>query len=64
MTTIQIAVSDDRFTMLRESAERAGLTPEEFLQQRVEELIDSDERFRKAADYVFEKNRELYRRLA
>ena len=64
MMTIQIKVADDRLAKLRELAARVGLTPEEFLQRRVEQLIDSDEVFCKAAEYVLEKNRELYQRLA
>jgi hypothetical protein len=49
---------------LRLRAEQAGLTPEEFLRRRVEQLLDRpDESFRQAA-YVLQKNAELYRRLA
>jgi hypothetical protein len=65
MTTITIPLSDDRAAQLRAWAEEAGLAPEEFLQRRVEQLLERpDARFRQAAAYVFEKNEELYRRLA
>lgn len=65
MTTITIALSEERVAQLRIWAERAGLPPEEFLRRRVERLLDQpDEQFRQAASYVLEKNAELYRRLA
>jgi hypothetical protein len=65
MTTIAIPLSDERAAQLRLRAEQAGLTPEEFLRRRVEQLLDRpDEEFRHAAAYVLQKNAELYRRLA
>jgi hypothetical protein len=65
MTTITIPLSDDRLAQLRARAEQTGLTPEEFLRRRVEQLLDRpDEPFRQAAAYVVQKNAELYRRLA
>ncbi len=59
MTTINIPVSDDNFAQLQRLAEKAGQTPEEFLQLRVEQIL-----FEAAADYVLQKNAELYRKLA
>ena len=65
MTTITIPLSEERLAQLRIWAEQAGLPPEEFLRRRVEQLLDRpDEQFRQAATYVFQKNAELYRRLA
>jgi hypothetical protein len=50
---------------LRVWAEQAGLSPEEFLRRRVEQLLEQpDAQFGQAAKYVFERNEELYRRLA
>ena len=65
MTMITIPLSDERLAKLRAWAEQAGVSPEEFLHRRVEQMLDrpSDE-FTKAASYVLEKNAELYRRLA
>jgi hypothetical protein len=64
MTTITIPLSDERLARLRIWAEQAGLTPEEFLRLRVEQLLEPpDEQFRQAAAYVLEKNAKLYRRL-
>jgi hypothetical protein len=65
VTTINIPISDQRLAQLRTRAERAGLTPEEFLRQGIESFLESpDEEFRKAAEYVLKKNAELFRRLA
>jgi len=65
MTMITIPLSDERLAQLRAWAEQTGLTPEEFLQRRVEQLLQSpDEQFRQATAYVLHKNAELYRRLA
>ena len=65
MTMITIPLSEERLAQLRVWAEQAGLAPEEFLRQRVEQLLDRpDEQFREAATYVLQKNAELYRRLA
>jgi hypothetical protein len=65
MTSITIPISEERLQQLRLWAEQVGVAPEEFLRRRVEQLLDRpDEQFREAADYVFRKNQELYRRLA
>jgi antitoxin FitA len=65
MTMITIPLSDERLAQLRTWAEQTGLTPEEFLRRRVEQMLDRpDEQFRQAAAYVMQKNAELYRRLA
>jgi hypothetical protein len=65
MTSITIPLSDERAAQLRVWAEEAGLPPEEFLRRRVEQLLDQpDQLFQKAADYLLQKNAELYRRLA
>ena len=39
MTMITIPLSDERLAQLRAWAEQTGLTPEEFLQRRVEQLF-------------------------
>jgi antitoxin FitA len=65
MTVIPIPLSEDRLARLQAWAEEAGLTPEEFLRRRIDRLLDGpEERFSRAADYVLQKNAELYRRLA
>jgi antitoxin FitA len=65
MTMVSIPLSDERLAKLEALAQQAGLPVEEFLRRRVEQLLDRpDEQFRKTADYVLQKNAELYRRLA
>lgn len=65
MTMITIPLSEDRLAQLRLWAEQTGLSPEEFLRRRVEQLLNQpDEQFRQAADYIVHKNADLYRRLA
>jgi hypothetical protein len=65
VTTIPIALSDSSLTRLNELASKSGLPPEELLRRRVEQLLASpDDEFERAASYLLEKNKELYRRLA
>ena len=51
---------------LRDRARDAGLTPEQLVQQGIAEWTHRkpQDAFDAAVDYVLEKNRELYRRLA
>ncbi|QEL15280.1 DNA-binding protein [Limnoglobus roseus] len=62
--TVTIDLSAERFAELTTIAEAAGVPVEEWLHREVEGLIDRNRSFRSAADYVLEKNAELYRRLA
>ena len=65
MTTITIALPDDRLSKLKEMATRFGVAPEELVRVSIEELLTRpEEAFERAVDYVFNKNAELYRRLA
>jgi uncharacterized protein YbaP (TraB family) len=65
MSTITIQLPDDRMQALQKLALDAKVRPEELLQARVEEWLNEPEQdFLKAAQYVLEKNEELYRRLA
>jgi hypothetical protein len=50
--------------MLRQEADRLGITPSELARAAVADLLTNrDEEFRAAADRVLRKNEELYRRL-
>ncbi|MCX6998827.1 MAG: DNA-binding protein [Candidatus Sumerlaeota bacterium] len=65
MTTITIALPDDRLQKLQEIAVRLRVAPEELVRISIEELLTRpEEDFRRALDYVLDKNAELYRRLA
>ena len=65
MTAITIPLSDDKLERLRALADRAGVSPEELAQAGLEEWLSRPrDDFAAAAEYVFRKNAELYRRLA
>ena len=65
MTTITIEVPNERLQKLREMAQRLGVSMEELVQVSVEDMLTQpEEQFRKAAQYVLKKNKELYKRLA
>lgn len=65
MTSITINLPDEQWQKLKEVADSFGITPEELIQTNIEELVKkTDENFKQAAEYVLNKNAELYRRLA
>lgn len=65
MTTITIALSDDRLQKLQQIATLFQVAPEELVRVSVEELLSRpEEEFRKTLEYVLKKNTELYQRLA
>jgi len=65
MTTVTIALPDERVRQLEEIAARLNVSVEELVRVSVEELLARpEEEFRRAADYVLCKNAELYQRLA
>jgi len=65
MTTITISLPDDRLQKLKEIATRFSVAPEELVRVSIEELLTRpEEDFRRALEYVLNKNAELYRRLA
>jgi predicted transcriptional regulator len=65
VTTLQVTLSDEQKRRLDRLAERAAVTPEEFLRDRVDQLLDDPTaEFDRVVNRVLEKNAELYRRLA
>ncbi len=65
MSTITVTVTDDCHSELKEIAAQFGITVEELVQLSVEDLLAQPEAtFRRAKDYVLNKNRDLYQRLA
>jgi antitoxin FitA len=65
MTGITVALPDATVLKLNDLAERLNVAPEELIRASVEELLaSSEEVFAEAVDYVLEKNKELYKRLA
>jgi predicted transcriptional regulator len=65
MSTLTITRSDDRLAKLREIADRFQINTEDLARISIEELLTRpEESFQQAADYILNKNAELYRRLA
>jgi len=67
MTAMNISVelSAAEIELLTSTATRLGVRPEELARATLTDALSGDkEEFRKAAEYVLEKNRNLYRRLA
>jgi len=65
MTSITIPIPEEHLLRLQELAARLKTTPEELAKVGAEEIpTRSDEDFERVADYVLNKNAELYRRLA
>ena len=67
MTAMNISVelSAAEIELLTSTATRLGVRPEEIARVTLTDALSGDkEEFRKAAEYVLEKNRDVYRRLA
>jgi predicted transcriptional regulator len=65
MSSITVALPDDLMGKLEDLAKRHNVAPEDLVRASVEELVASPEdAFRDTLDYVLEKNKELYKRLA
>ena len=65
MSSITVTVSDDRLAKLKEIAGRFSISPEDLVRVSIDELLARpDETFEIAAEYILNKNSELYRRLA
>lgn len=65
MTSITIALPDELMEKLQDLARRHNVAPEDLVRASVEELVAAPEEFfQEAINYVLEKNKELYKRLA
>lgn len=65
MVTITVTLSEDRLQKLQNLAKQFNIPTEELLRVSFEELVARpQEDFQKALEYVLEKNKELYKRLA
>ncbi|MEP7359664.1 MAG: DNA-binding protein [Anaerolineales bacterium] len=65
MSTLTIALSDERLQKLEEIARRFQIAPEELVRVSIDELLSlPDEAFRRALEQVLSKNAGLYQRLA
>ena len=70
MTTYTIQLADQATKRLEELARKAGMSPEQLLNEGIEGWLNAprsnseEPSFSEAATYVLQKNQELYRRLA
>ena len=65
MSTLTITLSEDRFAKLQEIAHRFNIKAEDLARVSIEELLTrTEDSFQRAAEYVLQKNADLYRRLA
>ena len=65
MKVLELNLPDPTVAKLQEAAERLSVSPEELAILSLEEkLAQLDAEFKDAADYVLNKNVELYKRLA
>lgn len=65
MSTFSVTLEHDRATKLEQIAKSLGITVEDIIQLSIDDLISqSDHSFTDALNYIIEKNKELYKRLA
>lgn len=65
MNAITIELPDKHLSALKKRASSLGISPEELVRLTIEDILTQpDEQFQQAIQNVFEKNQELYRRLA
>ncbi len=65
MTSITIALEDDRLQLLRELATQLGMTTEELVRLSIDDLLSHPgQDYLQAADHVLRENEELYKRLS
>ncbi len=65
MSAITVPLSEERLERLKSLAQQAGVAPEELARATLEEWLSHPRQdFQQAAQYVLQKNAELYRRLA
>ena len=64
--TIELQLDERETVQLREAAERAGVTPQQFVQDTVLQALNAQDNpcFQQAKREVLEENRELFKRLA
>ncbi|MEO0970218.1 MAG: DNA-binding protein [Cyanobacteria bacterium J06639_18] len=65
MASITINIPDRQFQKIQELAQELSISPEELLRISLEEWLSHPQNdFSQAANYVLQKNADLYRRLA
>ncbi len=62
---LSVEFDESQFEKLHEKAKRLGILPKQLIKAAVNDLLNvRDEDFLSAANYVFGKNKELYKRLS
>lgn len=65
MTSILVPISEEKLEELKQRAMQYNIAPEKLVQAAVDELLArKDDNFRRSMEYVLQKNKELYQRLA
>ena len=65
MKKLIITLPEERMANLREMAALLGTSPEELARASIEDLLGRpEEDYERAAEYILQKNAELYSRLA
>jgi predicted transcriptional regulator len=65
MTSINVPITEEMLTELKRLATERNVAPEELAQAALSEMLKrADDKFEEGLEYVLEKNKELYRRLA
>jgi hypothetical protein len=65
MSTLTVALPEERWVKLNEMARQLGVVPEELVRVSIEELLSRPEAdLEQAVEYVLTKHAELYQRLA
>ncbi|MDH4263918.1 MAG: DNA-binding protein [Spirochaetia bacterium] len=62
---VTLDLPNEKFNLLEQTAKDLGLEPAQLMESLLNDQIStSKEDFEKAANYVLQKNKELYKRLA
>ncbi|MDJ0718052.1 MAG: ribbon-helix-helix protein, CopG family [Prochloraceae cyanobacterium] len=65
MSQLTIKLSEEKVKKIQEIAQNLGLSTEELLEVKINDwLTETQPDFSQAANYVLEKNSELYKRLS
>jgi antitoxin FitA len=64
MSTLTFTVPEEKAEQLTNAASELGVSVEDLLRRITENFLAHQEEFQTAAEYVLQKNIELYRRLA
>ena len=64
MSTLTFSVADEKAAQLSKAARELGVPIDDLLRRITDDFLARKEGFQESAEYVLQKNAELYRRLA